>query len=113
MLLIDWRPVIRLLSRDGRSAAAAAEAARWLHMLIADAAVTMTEFGAAHTASRRVLLSGGVFQNRLLTDLLIDRLETAGFEVWLHRRVPPNDGGIAVGQAFSTALGWHQGSMSL
>ena len=44
-------------------------------------------------------LSGGVFQNRLLLRLTEKRLEDAGFEVLRHRMIPPNDGGIAIGQA--------------
>ena len=46
----------------------------------------------------RVALTGGCFQNRLLTERAADRLERAGFEVLLHRLVPPNDGGISLGQ---------------
>lgn len=44
------------------------------------------------------VLSGGVFQNRLLVELTAPLLETAGFEVLLHSQVPPNDGGISLGQ---------------
>jgi hydrogenase maturation protein HypF len=43
-------------------------------------------------------LTGGVFQNRKLTELAADLLEHAGFHVWLHERIPCNDGGLAVGQ---------------
>ena len=46
-----------------------------------------------------VALSGGVFQNALLTTLVRERLERAGFTVLTHSLVPPNDGGIALGQA--------------
>ena len=44
-------------------------------------------------------LSGGVFQNRLLTALCRDKLTAAGFTVLLHGLIPPNDGGICIGQA--------------
>ncbi len=46
-----------------------------------------------------VALSGGVFQNRLLTETVIPLLERGGFSVYRHCRVPPNDGGLALGQA--------------
>ncbi|MXW88951.1 MAG: hypothetical protein F4Z54_05325, partial [Acidimicrobiaceae bacterium] len=51
------------------------------------------------TGLSAVALSGGVFQNRRLVELLLPDLEKAGFEVLRHRQVPPNDGGIALGQA--------------
>jgi hydrogenase maturation protein HypF len=47
----------------------------------------------------RVVLSGGCMQNRLLLEGAAARLRAAGHEVLLHRQVPPNDGGIALGQA--------------
>jgi hydrogenase maturation protein HypF len=47
----------------------------------------------------RVALSGGVFQNRFLTERAVRSLEAQGFEVLRHGRVPPNDGGISLGQA--------------
>jgi hydrogenase maturation protein HypF len=46
-----------------------------------------------------VALSGGCFQNRLLLELAVPRLEAEGFRVLLHRQVPCNDGGVALGQA--------------
>jgi hydrogenase maturation protein HypF len=46
----------------------------------------------------RVALSGGCFQNRYLTERTFHRLLGAGFRPFTHQRVPPNDGGIALGQ---------------
>jgi hydrogenase maturation protein HypF len=51
----------------------------------------------------RVVLSGGCFQNRYLSDRTISRLKAAGFQPYWHCRIPPNDGGIAVGQAIVAA----------
>ena len=48
---------------------------------------------------RTVALSGGVFQNRLLTDLCEEALQGDGFEVLTHALVPANDGGLSLGQA--------------
>ena len=47
----------------------------------------------------RVALSGGVFQNRRLSRLAVEGLGRAGFQVYTHHQVPPNDGGLALGQA--------------
>ena len=52
-----------------------------------------------HTGLSTVALSGGVFQNMLLLERTIDRLEAQGFRVLRHRQVPPNAGGISLGQA--------------
>jgi hydrogenase maturation protein HypF len=46
----------------------------------------------------RVVLSGGCFQNRYLTEHVVRRLQAEGFRPYWHQRVPPNDGGIALGQ---------------
>ncbi len=56
-----------------------------------------------------VVLSGGVFQNVLFTDMLVDQLTSADVEVHTHRLVPPNDGGLALGQALIA----HQRALSL
>jgi hydrogenase maturation protein HypF len=54
---------------------------------------------AQRTGLRKVALSGGCFQNRRLTEHAWGRLRQEGFEVLLHRRLPPNDGGLSAGQA--------------
>lgn len=51
----------------------------------------------------KVLLTGGCFQNRLLSEWLAQALRAAGFSVYSHQRVPPHDGGLAVGQAIAAA----------
>jgi len=48
--------------------------------------------------TERVALSGGCFQNRYLTERMVSRLRAAGLRPYWHQRVPPNDGGIALGQ---------------
>jgi hydrogenase maturation protein HypF len=51
------------------------------------------------TGIETVALSGGVFQNRLLLELLMALLRADGFHVYINRQVPPNDGGLSLGQA--------------
>ena len=64
------------------------------HNALVDAIIAV----ARSVGQPRVALTGGCFQNRLLTERVADQLERAGFEVLLHRLVPPNDGGISLGQ---------------
>jgi hydrogenase maturation protein HypF len=58
----------------------------------------MTDILREESGIDRVVLSGGVFQNRLLFESLLEKLETAGYKVYTHKQVPTNDGGIALGQ---------------
>lgn len=52
-------------------------------------------------SEQRVVLTGGCFQNKYLTERTIDRLEQEGFKPYWHQRVPPNDGGISLGQIYA------------
>ena len=66
---------------------------------MADGAARLAvELSAAHGLDT-VALTGGVFQNVLLSDLVETALTARGLEVLVHERVPPNDGGISIGQA--------------
>jgi hydrogenase maturation protein HypF len=48
-----------------------------------------------------VVLSGGCFQNALLTEQASGRLKSAGFRVYCHEKIPPNDGGLSLGQLYA------------
>jgi hydrogenase maturation protein HypF len=69
------------------------------HNALAHATVEVCLRIAAETKLHRVCLSGGTFQNVRLLGATVSGLRASGFEVFLHARVPPNDGGIALGQA--------------
>lgn len=98
-LVIGWREAFRQLA-DLRETAGREEAwALSAHRAVAEAAWVMIKYGLSRKLSGPVALSGGVFMNRILNDLLVPRLEAEGIRVLVHRRVPPNDGGIALGQA--------------
>jgi hydrogenase maturation protein HypF len=76
-----------------------AEIAAGFHVgLAASAGELAVRLAAAHGVDT-VALTGGVFQNVLLTDLLAGHLRRAGLEVLLHETLPCNDGAISVGQA--------------
>jgi hydrogenase maturation protein HypF len=69
------------------------------HNTVARMINEMCHFIADETGVRQVALSGGVFQNRLLSEKTVSLLESSGFQVFTHRQVPCNDGGISLGQA--------------
>lgn len=73
--------------------------AYWFHEILAEQIAAVCVEARDVSGRQKVALSGGVFQNRLLLRLTEERLTEEGFEVLRHRMVPPNDGGIAVGQA--------------
>ena len=99
-LVVDWRPAIRALVDDVQSDRDVGEMAAAFHNGITEAMVEI----ARRVGQPRIGLSGGCFQNRTLTERAKDRLEAVGFAVHLHRHVPPNDGGLAVGQIACAAF---------
>jgi hydrogenase maturation protein HypF len=92
---IDLRPAIRELARELRRDTSPAVLAARFHATMAHAIA----LACAHVGARTVALTGGCFQNRRLLDQSRALLEAAGIEVLVHRRVPPNDGGLSLGQA--------------
>lgn len=98
--VIDHRPLIRDLVASDDSPG---DLARWFHEALADAIATACAAVAGRTGVRTAGLTGGVFQNALLTTLTRARLQARGLEVLTHRLVPPNDGGLALGQAVVAA----------
>ena len=73
--------------------------AYWFHEILTEQITAVCVEARNVSGRQKAVLSGGVFQNRLLLRLTEERLTEEGFEVLRHRMVPPNDGGIAVGQA--------------
>ncbi len=94
---LDWRPLVAAMLADRRRGEAVPRIAARFHQALVDGALAAARL-AAGAGVTRVALSGGCFQNRLLAERLAARLRAENFEVLLHRDVPPNDGGIALGQ---------------
>jgi hydrogenase maturation protein HypF len=94
--IIDPAGLLAAVVADVHAGVAPAVIGARFHLAVADLIATLADDGCAST--RTVALSGGVFQNVLLLRLALKRLRAMGFEVITHRSVPPNDGGIALGQ---------------
>jgi hydrogenase maturation protein HypF len=94
-LIVDWQPALESALADLRAGAGAGAVSEALHNGLGFA---MTEV-AKHIGERRVVLSGGCFQNARLTEVTVAALRAGGFDPIWHRHIPPNDGGIALGQA--------------
>jgi len=93
---VDFRETIRQIARD---AAQPGLAAGRFHNTLAAAITEVCRRIAARVRLTRVCLSGGTFQNILLLGKTSTLLRKAGFEVYLQSQVPPNDGGLCLGQA--------------
>jgi hydrogenase maturation protein HypF len=94
--LIDPTRVIQAVVRDHRDGVPAGVIGARFHHAVADLIVDLAD--RERDASQLVALSGGVFQNALLLHLTLKGLHAKGLEAITHRAVPPNDGGIALGQ---------------
>ncbi len=100
---VDAAPVVAAIADDSRAGRSPGSIALGFHRAVATMITTEARRLAEVTGIGRVALSGGVFQNVLLVGLARDRLTTAGLEVLTHRVVPPNDGGLSLGQAVVVA----------
>jgi hydrogenase maturation protein HypF len=100
---LDWRPLLDALLADRDAGVPTGVVAMRFHRGLACGIVTSARRTAQETGIRRVVLTGGCFQNALLSELSRAGLVEAGLEPLLHHRVPPNDGGLAVGQILAAA----------
>jgi hydrogenase maturation protein HypF len=98
-LVLDARPVIRALLGDVESGVDVALISARLHRALAEATATACARAAEGAGTSLAVLSGGVFQNRLLLAWSIAACEQLGLRVLVPERLPVNDGGIAFGQA--------------
>ncbi len=95
---LDVAPTIRAIVSDIQRGLPLSDIASKFHSTIAELLVVASIEARERTGLNSIALSGGVFQNRLLLEMLITRLEEMNFQVFINRRVPPNDGGISLGQ---------------
>ena len=94
-MIVDWQPALEAAIADLRAGLPVPVISAALHCGLAAAIVAV----ARRVGQPRVALTGGCFQNALLTEATVAALRDAGFDAIWHQRIPPNDGGIALGQA--------------
>jgi hydrogenase maturation protein HypF len=94
---LDFRPM--MAESVQRREPAALVSARFHNTL-----VEMMVQVAQRAGEERVILTGGCFQNKYLAERAVHRLREEGFRPYWHQRIPPNDGGIALGQVIAAAL---------
>lgn len=102
--VFDWRPLIRKLTDSFLTGEAPEYAARRFHNTLVIWILNL----AARADIRNVALTGGCFQNRLLCESAANALSAKGFKPHFHHLVPPNDGGIALGQLYAASLPQYQ-----
>jgi len=102
--IVDLVPALAELARAHVGGAAVPELAWRFHHTVATAWIEVTVAAADHTGIDRVALTGGALQNRLLHRMLVQGLTRRGLRPLTHHLVPPNDGGLALGQAWAGVL---------
>jgi len=95
--VIDWQEAIEALLADIPNRDAELIAKKFRNTL-----AEMILAIAKRAGEQTIVLSGGCFQNACLVEATVERLKTAGFKVFRHQNIPPNDGGLALGQLYAT-----------
>jgi hydrogenase maturation protein HypF len=96
-LVIDWEKIVLGILADVAEKKEASFICAKFHNTLAAIILGV----ARRIGERRVVLTGGCFQNRYLTERTVQQLTNEGFHPYWHQRVPPNDGGIALGQIYA------------
>ncbi|MCG3203690.1 MAG: Carbamoyltransferase HypF [Elusimicrobia bacterium] len=92
---VDWEPLVLNILSDLKDGRPVGVLSRRFHQTLAKIILEV----AKHVGEKRVVLSGGCFQNGLLLEQASDCLQGEGYDVYWPSRIPPNDGGLSIGQA--------------
>jgi hydrogenase maturation protein HypF len=93
-IIVDWAPVLDDILVDVRAGVRPRTISVRFHNALVETVASVAALAGIHN----VVLSGGCFQNAYLLEHSVRRLENEGFQPFWHRQVPPNDGGISLGQ---------------
>jgi hydrogenase maturation protein HypF len=93
-LIIDWQPIIENIILDLKKGVSTSIISAKFHNSLTKIILSIAE----KLAVKKVILSGGCFQNGLLLERTIEQLQMNNYKVYWHQRIPPNDGGISLGQ---------------
>jgi hydrogenase maturation protein HypF len=100
LFIADWGPMIEAIVYEIDAGYSVGGIAARFHNTLAEMIVAV----ARRIEQQQIVLTGGCFQNCELTERCVERLVEAGFRPYWHQRVPPNDGGIALGQIVAASL---------
>jgi hydrogenase maturation protein HypF len=103
LLVLDWGPMVRAIVNDARRGVSASRISAGFHNALVEAIIAVSR----RIGANRVVLSGGCFQNAWLIARAVHRLREEGFRPCWHQRVPPNDGGISLGQIVAATGGYY------
>jgi hydrogenase maturation protein HypF len=98
-MMIDWERMVREIIEDVSAGVSTGQISAKFHNALAQIIVAVAQ----KTGLKRVALSGGCFQNRYLTERTVRDLTAANLLPYWHQRVPPNDGGISLGQVVAAS----------
>ncbi len=99
--VLDWEPMLQALLVDLGGLTAPGLMSAKFHNALAEGLLAVAQ----HVGEEKVALSGGCFQNCNLAERAVSKLREAGLRPYWHQRVPPNDGGLALGQIAAARLG--------
>lgn len=103
-VIIDWRPMLLGILKDLSLNLPVGIISAKFHNTLVEAIASVAKI----VGEKRIVLTGGCFQNRYLIEKTISRLQAENFQPYWHQHVPPNDGGIALGQIVAASLELHK-----
>ncbi len=101
-IVVDWKPMVLSVLEDVAGEVPVGKISAKFHNTLVEVIVAVAQY----VGEQRVALTGGCFQNQYLTERAVLRLSSEGFRPYWHQRIPPNDGGIALGQIVAARGGW-------